>query len=128
VFYLLCVPCTFIEAFSTTDPSAVLNVDITESSNGLLVTWDPPTSPNGVLEYTITLNQTNLAMPDVSLPQLTNVTAETESPFNLSLLPYHLYTVTVTPFTGGGGGGADMDSLQTNESSKYHVSEPVLHL
>jgi hypothetical protein len=128
VFYLLYVPCTFIEAFSTTDPSVVLNVAITESSDGLLVTWDPPTSPNGVLEYTITLNQTNLAMPDISLPQLTNVTAETEFPFNLSLLPYHLYTVTVTPFTGGGEGGADMDSLQTNESSKYHVSEPVLHL
>jgi hypothetical protein len=109
--------------FSTTDPSAVLNVAISESSDGLLVTWDPPTSPNGILEYTITLDQTNLAMPDVSIPQLTNMTIETDFLFTLSLLPYHLYTVTVTPFTGGGvfEGDADMDSLQTNESSKSLV-------
>jgi hypothetical protein len=100
-------------------------VAISESSDGLLVTWDPPASPNGVLEYTITLNQTNLAMPDVSLPQLTNVTANNSFIFNLSLLPHHLYAVTVTPFTGGGEGGADMDSLQTNESSKYHVRYPI---
>ena len=66
-------------------------------------TWDAPLSPNGVLEYTLTLDQTDLARPTTVLPQLTNVTDQTEFSFNPTLSPHHLYTVTVTPFTGAGG-------------------------
>ena len=99
-------------------PSAVLNVAISEISGGLSVTWDAPLFPNGVLLYTVTLNQTDLARPTTVLPELANDTAETEVFFNLTLSPHHLYTVTVTPFTGAGEGEADMDSVQTNESSK----------
>ena len=91
---------------------------LTESAGGLLATWDAPLSPNGVLEYTLTLDQTDLARPTTVLPQLTNVTNQTEFSFSLPLPPYHLYTVTVTPFTGAGEGEADMDSVQTNEASK----------
>ena len=111
------VPIFSLYTFTYTVPSAVLNVMLTESTGSLLATWDAPLSPNGVLEYTLTLNQTDLARPTTVLPQLTNVTNQTEFLFSFILPPYHLYTVTVTPFTGAGEGEAGMDSLQTNESS-----------
>ena len=79
--------------------------------------WDAPLSPNGVLQYTLILDQTDLARPTSVLPKLANITAQTDFSFSLTLSPYHLYTVTVTPFTRAGKGEAGMDSLQSDESS-----------
>ena len=99
-------------------PSAVLNVDLFESVGGLSVTWDEPEEPNGVLQYNVTLTQTNLANPDTPLDVLTNITMETNFSFSLSLPPYYEYNVTVTPFTGGGKGGMGFDTHQTNEAGE----------
>ncbi len=99
-------------------PSAVSNVTVSVMADGLLVTWSEPENPNGELLFNITLAQDDLASMDTILPELSTTTALTESFFSLSLLPYHLYTATVTPFTGAGGGEEDMGSLQTEEDSK----------
>ena len=100
-----------------TVPSAVLNVMLTESAGSLLATWDAPLSPNGDLQYTLTLDQTDLAST-IDFPLVINITAQTEFSFSPTLSPYHLYTVTVTPFTRAGKGKAGTDSVQTNESRK----------
>ena len=82
--------------------------------------WTEPVSPNGRLQYNLTLTQVDLANPGTIFPPLTGVTDQTQFIFNIMLLAHYQYNVTVTPFTGAGEGEEDTDSLQTAEEGKMH--------
>ncbi len=95
------------------------DVNVTELADGILVTWDEPLFPNGVLQYEVTLQRMDLARLENTFPVLVNVTADTELIFIVDILPYHLYTATVIPFTAAPERGNPTDDVvQTAEDSK----------
>lgn len=93
---------------------------------GVFVSWQAPLSPNGVLEYSVTLQGADLARPGNLLPDLTTVTMETSHLFVTPTPPYTQFTATVVPITAAGMGEAGMDSLTTNQESKLSASFVVV--
>ena len=100
-------------------PSDVPIVNVTEDVGGILVMWDEPLSPNGVLQYEVTLQREDLARPENTFPDLVSTTSERNITFDVDVLPYHLYTATVVPFTAAPKrGNPTNDSHLTAEASE----------
>ena len=86
------------------------------SSNGthITITWEPPSQPNGVVNYTVLLLETDLV-------QNTTVTIASEEVTDLLLVvpfmaePYREYVAMVTAKTGAGPGESARDMLTTPE-------------
>lgn len=102
---------------------------VTDLMNGILVTWDEPEFPNGEVQYYVTLQQMNLARPDDELQSFQDTTPQLEFTFSVNVLPYHLYTATVVPFTAAPErGNPTTESIQTDEESKIRSLKPFLYV
>lgn len=75
-------------------------------------------SPNGELQYNITLRQRDLARHGIVLADLEATAMVRSHLFELSSTPYTMYTATVVAITAAGSGEAAMGCLQTDEQSK----------
>ena len=94
-------------------------MNATVVADGILVTWDEPLFPNGVLQYEVTLQQMDLATPENIFQDRVNVISERELTFSVTVRPYHRYTATVIPFTADPvRGNPTSDIIQTEEDSK----------
>jgi hypothetical protein len=89
-------------------------VNVSSNDTHIIVTWEPPTEPNGVVNYTVLLRETDLV-------QNTTVDIASEEVTELSLLvpfvttPYREYVATVTAQTSAGAGESAEDVLMTPE-------------
>ena len=114
-------------------PSEPLNLDvltIAGSPTELLVTWDPPAEPNGIiLSYTVYCYD----LPMEEYQPLSNVTITSqpehkEIPGNeteiilVNLTPYYLYGCLVTANTSVGEGNASSIHFNITDESGKHSS------
>lgn len=100
-------------------PSDVQNLTVADIAGGILVTWDKPLFPNGDLQYEVTLLRTDLARPEKTFQDLVNVTLKRRLIFPVDILPYHVYTAVIVPFTAAPERGNPTNvSIQTNEDSE----------
>ena len=97
-----------------TVPSPAQNVSISSNGTHITITWKPPSQPNGVVNYTVLLLETNLV-------QNTTVVITSEEVTDLLLVvpfmaePYREYVAMVTAQTGAGVGESAKDMLTTPE-------------
>ena len=113
-------------------PSEPLNPDVLTidgSPTELMVTWDPPAEPNGIiLSYTVYCY--DLPMEEYQTLSNVTITSEPEQkeiPGNeteavlVNLTPYYLYGCLVTANTSVGEGNASVIHFNvTDESGKHH--------
>ena len=95
-------------------PSPAQNVSVSSNNTHLIVTWEPPSEPNGIVTYTVQLLETDLL-------QSTTVNITSQEVSELSLIiefmtkPYRQYTATVTAQTVAGMGESEEGGLMTPE-------------
>ena len=97
------------------------------SSNGthIIITWDPPFEPNGVVNYTVLLQETDLVQNttiDITLEEVTELSLIVSFETN----PYREYVAIVTAQTGAGMGESTQGTLMTPEGGMYdcvHVNK-----
>ena len=95
---------------------------VTEVTGGILVAWSEPLFPNGELQYEVTLQRMDLARPENTFQDLVNVILERVLIFHVDVLPYHLYTATVVPFTAAPErGNSTSGSHQTDEACESQM-------
>jgi len=102
-------------------PSAVENVTVGINGSGVVVTWDRPLSPNGVLEYAVTLRQEDLATPENTFLPVNGTTQMEEIFFGVETFPYFNYTADVIPSTGAGMGETTSGFFTTPQDSECHA-------
>lgn len=91
-----------------------------DNDTHIFITWAAPTNPNGVVNYTVEVQERNL-LDDNSVPAMTvisEVTTDLMLIVSYMLEPYSEYTVSVTSQTSAGMGVAVNDSFQTPEEGK----------
>ena len=86
------------------------------SSNGthITITWEPPSQPNGIVNYTVLLWETDLVRNttiDIASEEVTDLLLVV--PF--ATKPYREYVAMVTAQTGAGAGESAEDVLMTPE-------------
>lgn len=93
------------------------------SANGthITITWDPPIQPNGIVNYTVLLWETDLLLGT------TDVIASAEGTELFLIVaymtkPFREYTATVTAQTSAGMGDDAVGMLRTAEGGTYIVS------
>ena len=96
------------------------DLTLTVNANHLIVTWDVPMTPNGIVRYNVMLSGKNLVnnMPIDINNNSVNVT-ETMYTVAHSSLPYSSYTAMVAAFTDGGFSPVEVDSEQTPQEGCY---------
>ena len=100
-------------------PTVVQLLNITVNDTHVIVTWDAPADPNGVVSYNVTVSGINL-IDDASVLNLTTVVlAETEYTIPHTSVPYSEYTAVVVPQTSAGSGPSQTDTVQTPEAGVY---------
>ena len=112
----------------------VLTVD--GSPTELLVTWDPPAEPNGIiLSYTVYYYdlpmeeyQTLANVTITSEPQHKEIPGNETEAVLVDLTPYYLYGCLVTANTSVGEGNASVIHFNiTDESGKHHSYNFITH-
>ena len=95
-------------------PSPVRN--LTASSNGthIEVTWLPPATPNGIVNYSVVIQERDLLDNTVMMVEI-DVTVESILIVEYETRAYHEYSVTVTSQTSAGMGDAVMASFVTDQ-------------
>ena len=86
------------------------------SLNGthITITWEPPSQPNGIVNYTVLLRETDLVRNttvDIASEEVTDLLLVV--PF--ATKPYREYVAMVTAQTGAGAGESAEDMLMTPE-------------
>ena len=94
-------------------PTAVQQLNIMVNDTHVIVTWDAPTDPNGVVSYTVTVSGINLLDNASVLASTTVIVTETEYTIPHTSVPYSEYTAVVVPQTSAGSGPSEMLSTQT---------------
>ena len=96
-------------------PSSAQNVWTINNITHIMVTWSPPTTPNGIVNYTVEIRETNLLTSQTTKEFQAMVVTDLFYVFEYSVRPYSRYTVSVTSQTAAGVGETEMDSLDTPE-------------
>lgn len=101
-------------------PSPVQNLTTSFNDTHIIIYWNEPQMPNGILNYSILVeekdlltNATRTLLMDEVTERLAVVMAEV----------YSEYTVSVTPQTGAGMGNTEMASISTPEDSMYDSNQ-----
>ena len=116
-----------------TVPSAPLNVTVVnKTSTALLVTWLPPTMPNGVLamfmlRYT-GVSTGNPVPSSFYQLQYTNISSPRMSTLVSDLVPYSNYTISVRAFTSAGPGEYSEEIEDRTDEDGMYSSPPILTL
>lgn len=94
--------------------------NIMVNDSHVTVTWEPPTNPNGVVNYSVTLMGINLLDNSSVLDSTTvDITATTHIIEHISI-PYSLYTAQVVPHTSAGNGPSNSATSTTPEAGNSH--------
>ena len=89
-------------------------MNVSSNNTHLIVTWEPPSEPNGIVTYTVQLLETDLL-------QSTTVNITSQEVSELLLIvefvakPYRQYTANVIARTGAGMGESEDGVLITPE-------------
>ena len=84
----------------------------------IFITWAPPQYPNGVVNYTVKVQERNL-LTDAIADVQSESTAAMELLLRYEIRAYHEYNISVTSQTSAGPGEAVMESFLTPEESTY---------
>ena len=109
--------------FSLIAPTAVRNLNYTLGQSSVLITWDEPAMPNGIITYTISIIGEDLI--DGTIVMNSSTTVNSTELFVEAIQPYSTYTVVVTSRTGAGDGDPVNVSFQTPEAGKWSCSLSV---
>ena len=90
------------------------------NSTHITVKWDPPATPNGIVNYTVVIEERNLLTNDLVLIFTQNVT-ELELLVEYAVEAYSEYTTNVTSQTSVGIGVTQRVTIQTPEEGKRHT-------
>ena len=104
-------------------PTAVQQLNIMVNDTHVIVTWDAPTDPNGVVSYNVTVSGINLLNNASVLASTTVILAETEYIDPHTSVPYSEYTAVVVPQTSAGSGPSQTDTVQTPEAGSITCSQ-----
>ncbi|XP_064396511.1 phosphatidylinositol phosphatase PTPRQ-like isoform X3 [Halichondria panicea] len=87
-------------------PSMPLNLGYSnDTSTSVNLTWDMPTSPNGVIEsYTLQIDDVSTISTPVSVPNVTNINGSLTVYTLTGLLPFHTYELVLYALTDRGAG------------------------
>ena len=112
---------SFVDVFFNAVPTPARNLTLEDyNDTHIFITWAAPANPNGIVNYTVEVQQRSL-LNDSSIPVLTiesTVTSELELTVIYMMESYSEYTVSVTSQTGAGMGMAVSVSFQTPEGGK----------
>ena len=103
-------------------PSAVQNLTTSFNNTHIIISWVEPQMPNGILKYSIVVEERDL-VTDVTRILLMDEVTERLAVVMAEL--YSEYTVSVTPQTGAGSGDTTRASISTPQGSTYD-SDQVL--
>ena len=99
---------------------------VAPSSNTLTITWDTPSSPNGLItHYDVIATPTSTIGVDFPLGSVSSTTLNVVEPEVVllsalsGLVPATTYDVALVAYTSAGGGSGSAVQLQTLESSMY---------
>ena len=96
-------------------PSSAQNVQTTRNNTHIMVTWSPPATPNGIVNYTVEIRETDLLTSQTTKELDAMVVTDLFYVLEYSVRPYSRYTVSVTSQTAAGMGETEMDSFDTPE-------------
>ena len=85
----------------------------------IIITWDEPSSPNGLVNYTLVVQERNLLTNDTFVVKM-KVVNELELIVDHPVTAYSEYTVNVTSQTSAGEGETRTARFQTMEESKSY--------
>ena len=105
----------------------VQQLDITVNGSHVIVTWNAPTNPNGVVSYNVTVSGINLLDNSSVLTSTTVTISDTEYIIPHTSLPHSKYTAVVVPHTSAGGGPSETDTVQTAQAGICSVL-PIIKL
>lgn len=93
-----------------------MTVSVNASQELIVITWLAPAFPNGVVNYTVQVEERVLIF-DTLTTIATEVVNEPSLSLNFTVQPYTEYIATVTAQTSAGEGNSAMGSLTTPEES-----------
>ncbi len=101
-------------------PSAVVGLALDVTGSQLIVSWDTPSTPNGVITgYNVTLSGVNLVNSmEIEIDPNSAIVDETSYTVDHSSIPYSNYTAVVSASTSAGDSGVEMVTIQTPEEGK----------
>ena len=99
-----------------TVPTAVQLLNITVNGTHVIVNWNAPTDPNGVVSYNVTVSGINLLDNSSVLTSTTVTISETEYIIPHTSVPHSEYTAVVVPQTSAGVGPSETDTVQTSQA------------
>lgn len=96
-------------------PSPAQNVSVSSNVTHIVITWEPPSEPNGIVNYTVVLQET-----DLLLNSTVDITSEEEVTELMLVVPYvtkpyREYVAIVTAQTSAGVGESAEGTLMTPE-------------
>ena len=105
-------------------PSVPQNLTVMLMNSDLIITWDPPSSPNGVVSYEVNITRTDLATGVVDGPGESIIRNDSSRLVELSLCedPFVRYDVSVSASTIAGESEAVSANITTDQggmSSRY---------
>ena len=101
-------------------PSAVVGLALDVTGSQLIVSWDTPSTPNGVITgYNVTLSGVNLVNSmGIGIDPNSAIVMETSYTVAHSSIPYSDYTAIVFASTSAGDSGVETVTVQTPEEGK----------
>ena len=110
-------------------PSVPRNLTVMLQNSDLIITWDPPASPNGVVSYEINITSTDLATGAVETlgESIVRDDSSRRVVFPVSMEPYVRYDVSVLAATVAGESEAVTASHTTPEGGQESHTQPVTH-
>ena len=103
-------------SFITPAPSPAQNLTVRSNASYIFITWASPDYPNGVVNYTVIVQERNL-LTNATADIQSEVTATLELLVSYEVRAYHEYSISVTSQTGGGMGGTVLESFLTSQGS-----------
>ena len=97
-------------------PTSVRSLNYTLEPSSVLITWEVPAMPNGIITYAISIIGEDLIDGTIVLNTSTTVNS---TELVVEVQPYSTYTVVVTSRTGAGDGDPVTISFETPEASKW---------
>ena len=106
-------------------PSPIQNLTTSFNDTHIVFSWDEPETPNGILNYSVVVEERDLLTDATRILLMDEVT---ERLIVVMAEAYSKYTVSVTPQTGAGTGDAEIALISTPEesmcdSNQVHVTK-----
>lgn len=101
-------------------PSPVQSLTASSNFSHIIILWGAPASPNGLVNYTVVLQEINLLNSEITLVESLTVSEESLI-VERQVRPFSRYNVSVTSQTIVGEGEVVMFSFDTPEAGENDV-------